>query len=65
MDGLTAVVLLWIATVLAAFAVGKWAPQADLAAECASKNEIVISGKIYQCRPIAVYIDGKRVELRE
>ena len=63
MDGFTAVVLIWGATLIAAFSVGKWAPQAKLGADCAQKNEMVISGKIYQCKPVAVFVDGKRVSL--
>lgn len=65
MDGFTACLSLWVLTLCAAFAAGKYLPNGDLVRECNSKGQVTIQSKVIQCKVIAVLVDGRRVELKE
>lgn len=64
MNGFYAFCIWTFITCSGAFAVGSMLPQQDLAKDCKSSNEMVISGTVYQCRPVALLNKGVRAELK-
>ena len=65
MDGFTAGLMFWVLTLCAAFAAGRYTPNFDVVTDCNQKGEVVIQSKVIKCKVQAVYVDGKRVELKE
>ncbi|MNF39599.1 hypothetical protein D3C85_1293070 [compost metagenome] len=64
MDGFTAVLLLWLFTLSLAFGAGRYLPMGDVAQEINTKGEIEIHKTIYQCKPVALQVDGRRLEIK-
>lgn len=65
MDGFTAVVILWIATLCAAFFAGQYLPLQEVINDCGTKGEIQIRSTFIQCKPVAVLVAGKREKIHE
>lgn len=65
MDGLPAVVFLWIATLCAAFFAGQYMPLQKVIDDCGTKGEVQIRSTFVQCKPVAVLVAGKREKLHE
>lgn len=64
MDGFTAVLMLWVLTLAAAFGAGRYLPMGDVAHDINTKGEIEIRKTIYQCKPVALQVDGRRLEIK-
>lgn len=65
MDGFTAVVILWVATLCAAFFAGQYMPLTEVVKDCGTKGESQIRSTFIQCKPVAVLVAGKRESIRE
>ena len=64
MDGFWAF-LLWSAFCAGAgSSMGYFVKSTDLAKDCDTRNEMVISGRVYQCKAVALINNGVRAELK-
>lgn len=62
---LEAIVGLCVLVALVAYAVGTNQASSELAEECNANQETVIDSTVYECRPLAHIVDGKRFKLEE
>ena len=64
MDGFYAFCIWTFVTCAAAFGAGRYLPMGDVAQEINTKGEIIIRKTVYQCKPVALQVDGRRVEIK-
>lgn len=64
MDGFTTGLIFWLFTLSLAFTAGRYLPMGDVAQEINTKGEIEIRKTIYQCKPVALQVDGRRLEIK-
>lgn len=65
MDGFTAILILLIGVGAAGFGIGRIAPLADVKSDCTKSGEVVIQGTVIECKPVAAWVDGKRIKFVE
>lgn len=46
------------------WAIGNDGFDTQVAKDCDAKNEVTLSGTVYQCKPVALFINGRRAELK-
>lgn len=64
-EGVFGIFMGWTAVVaFAGFLWGNNGFSNDLAEACNKHNEMVISGTVFQCKPVALIIKGVRAELK-
>lgn len=64
MDGFTVGLMIWVFTLSLAFTAGRYMPLGDVAQEINTKGEVIIRKTVYQCKPVALQVDGRRVEFK-
>jgi hypothetical protein len=65
MDGFTAgltVFVLWSGLM---FTVGHYFPQADLARDCTKTGQMTVSRVVFECKPVGMIVDGRRMEINQ
>lgn len=65
MDGFTAGLLFWVATLMAAYTLGHYMPQDELGKACTQTNQMIVRSTVYDCKPVGVIVNGKRMELTQ
>jgi hypothetical protein len=65
MDGFAAFILVMFFVGGISFSAGRYTPLADVKSDCAKAGETTIQGTIIKCKPVAAWVDGKRVEFVE
>lgn len=65
MDGFTVIVILLCVVGAAGFGVGRMVPLAEVKSDCTKSGEVVIQGTVIKCKPVAAWVDGKRIEFVE
>ena len=64
MEGFYAFIIWTCVTCSAAFGLGRYLPLGDVAQDINNKGEIIIRKTVYQCKPVALQVDGRRVEIK-
>lgn len=65
MDNFTIGLIFWVFTAVISFFIGQYTPNQMIVGDCADKGEHVIQGTVLECKPIATFINGKRVSINE
>lgn len=45
------------------FCLGQWTKAPDFAHDCNQHGQFTVRGVVFQCKPVAAMVNGKRVEL--
>ena len=64
MEGFYAFCIWTIVTCGLAIGAGRFMPLGDVAQDINNKGEVVIRNTVYQCKPVAVQVEGRRVEIK-
>lgn len=65
MDGATAILLAFVFVGGIGFAAGRYTPLVDVKADCTKDGETTVQSTVIKCKPIAAWVDGKRIEFVE
>lgn len=64
MEGFYAFCIWTFVTCVASFGAGRYLPLGDVAQDINTKGEVIIRKTVYQCKPVALQVDGRRVEFK-
>ncbi|MNE36166.1 hypothetical protein D3C80_1299670 [compost metagenome] len=65
MDGFTAALIALVLIAGGSFTAGRYMPLYDVKKDCSTKGEFVVQSTVIKCKPVAAWVDGKRIEFVE